>query len=76
MRSMIAKVTALSLGLALCLSGMALASSAELIAAAKKEGKLRLITFPSFKKTAEASRRSTASRWRAPTSARREFCAR
>ena len=53
MRSMIAKVTALSLGLALCLSGMALASSAELIAAAKKEGKLRLITFPSFKKTAE-----------------------
>ena len=54
MRSMIAKVTALSLGLALCLSGMALASSAELIAAAKKEGKLRLITFSSFRKAAES----------------------
>lgn len=44
----------LSLGLALCFSGIALASSAELIAAAKKEGKLRLITFSSFRKAAES----------------------
>lgn len=54
MRSMMVKTMALSLGLALCLSGMALASSAELIAAAKKEGKLRLITFSSFRKAAES----------------------
>ena len=53
MRSMIAKTMVLVLGSTLCLSGMALASSPELVAAAKKEGKLRLITFPSFKKTAE-----------------------
>ena len=54
MRSMIAKTMALLLGFTLCLSGMALASSAELIAAAKKEGKLRLITFSSFRKAAES----------------------
>ena len=54
MRSLITKAMVLSLGLALCLSGMALASSAELVAAAKKEGKLRLITFSSFKKAAQA----------------------
>ncbi len=54
MRSMLTKAIALSLGLVLCLSGMALASSAELIAAAKKEGKLRLITFSSFRKAAES----------------------
>ncbi len=54
MRSLIIKTMALSLGLVLCLSGMALASSAELIAAAKKEGKLRLITFSSFRKAAES----------------------
>ena len=54
MRSMIAKTMALLLGFTLCLSGMALASSAELIAAAKKEGKFRLITFSSFRKAAES----------------------
>jgi len=54
MRSMVAKTMALLLGFTLCLSGMALASSAELIAAAKKEGKLRLITFSSFRKAAES----------------------
>ena len=36
MRSMIAKTMALLLGFTLCLSGMALASSAELIAAAQE----------------------------------------
>ena len=54
MRSMIAKTMALLLGFTLCLSGMALASSADLIAAAKKEGKIRLITFSSFRKAAES----------------------
>ena len=54
MQSMIAKTMALLLGFTLCLSGMALASSAELIAAAKKEGKIRLITFSSFRKAAES----------------------
>ena len=53
MRSLIAKVMVLSLALAVCLSGMALASSAELVAAAKKEGKLRVIIFSSYKKAAE-----------------------
>ncbi len=54
MQSMIAKTMALLLGFTLCLSGMALASSADLIAAAKKEGKIRLITFSSFRKAAES----------------------
>ena len=76
MRSFIAKTMALSLGLALCLSGMALASSAELVAAAKKEGKLRMIGFSSYKKPPKGSRRSTASRWRAPMWARRALSAR
>ena len=53
MRSFMVKTMALSLGLALCLSGMALASSAELVAAAKKEGKVRMIGFASYKKLAE-----------------------
>ena len=53
MRSLIAKAMVLSLAMALCLSGVALASSAELLAAAKKEGKLRVIIFSSYKKAAE-----------------------
>ena len=57
MRRSIAKAVALSLGAALCLSGAALASSADLVAAAKKEGRIRLITFSSFKKAAEAFRK-------------------
>lgn len=53
MRSLIARTLAVSLGAALCFSGMALASSADLIAAAKKEGKLRVIIFSSYKKAAQ-----------------------
>ena len=53
MRSLMVKAMVLSLAMALCLSGMALASSAELLAAAKKEGKLRVIIFSSYKKAAE-----------------------
>ena len=54
MRKLITGALVLSLGASLCLSGMVLASSAELVAAAKKEGKLRVITFSSFKKAAKA----------------------
>ncbi len=52
--SLIPRAMALVLGLVLCLSGMALASSAELVAAAKEEGRLRLVTFSSFRKAAES----------------------
>ena len=66
----------LSLGLALCLSGMALASSAELVAAAKKEGKLRLITFSSFKNAAEAFEKKYGIKVEGSYQGRRVFSAR